>query len=129
MKRILLFSLLVMSVFVSCKKDEEETKKTSAPITITTSGLSATTDISLEVTTSAGINILTLVKQYGNKGYETASVAAGETITAHVSSTIANDVAGNGQGDLTFNFNGKVVYVWGGNLSGKTGKSATFKLP
>jgi len=129
MKRIILLSLLVISIFGSCKKDEESEKNSSAPITITTSGLSATTDISLEVTTSTGTNILTLVKQYGNKSYETAAVSSGQTITAHVSSTIANDVAGNGQGDLTFVYKGKTIMVWGGNLLGKTGKSTTILIP
>lgn len=123
MKRILLISILFISVLSSCKK--EQPKKYPLPLKITITNQSSSTLISMEIDDQNGKRVFTMTDRGPiDMDYGTQDVNSGDVLKIHYSTKNTN-----GSADFKFTWNGTVVGVSGGLIGGTTGKTLTVNIP
>lgn len=112
MKKQLLFLLAFLCLFsISCKKDKKPDE-----LTISVSGFSSETKVSIKVTTSGGYNPLNKIDQVGNQTYVVGPLNSGETVTVTYYTNISKNDSANGVGNIKVSLNDQVKLSTGGFL-------------
>src|ERR1700757_3528719 len=108
-----LLALLCLFIFCGCKKSTEPTNNTPtpSPITVTISGLTDNTAVSIKMLLKSDNSVLLFVPspKKGNQTYTTNPVSSGSAILVNYASTVPCSDNGDGKGTITFTYNGKSI--------------------